>query len=94
MFGLKIIKISGHSMEPALKAGSYVLGWDRLENLKIGDVVLFRIPGYLPMLKRIVMISDDSYYLYGDNPSDSLDSRKFGPVKRKYITHKIIYGQK
>jgi len=33
-------------------------------------------------------LGSDEYFLLGDNRSQSLDSRSFGPVKRQYIIGK------
>lgn len=89
MFGFKIIKVQGHSMEPALKAGSFALV-KKSQNLKIGDVVLFQADDQ-QMLKRVSKIEDNLFYLTGDNQNDSLDSRTFGWVAKNKIFGKVIW---
>lgn len=32
-----------------------------------------------------IVLSDDEYFVLGDNREDSLDSRRLGPIKEKYI---------
>lgn len=94
---LILVKISGHSMEPTLRPGSIVL----VEKLtyffrkpRLGDIVVFRSPKnpgqYL--CKRVTAFDPDSqaYELRGDNPGDSLDSRKFGTVNRSQILGRAI----
>ena len=34
-------------------------------------------------------LGDDEYFVLGDNLSDSLDSRRLGPVKRRWIVGKV-----
>lgn len=36
-------------------------------------------------------IGDDEYFLMGDNRSESLDSRVFGPIQRKSIVGKVFF---
>lgn len=38
-----------------------------------------------------VTLGNDQYFLLGDNPSQSFDSRSFGGVGRNYIRGKVIY---
>lgn len=38
-----------------------------------------------------VQLSDNSYFLLGDNHENSLDSRNFGPVDGHRILYKVVY---
>jgi signal peptidase I len=40
---------------------------------------------------KIVQLAEDEYYLLGDNRQESLDSRFFGPVKRKLIIGRVFF---
>lgn len=55
------------------------------------DVTVLKDPrnGKL-ILKRINDIKDNFYYLLGDNPKESTDSRTFGWVKENAIIGKVI----
>ena len=87
MFGLKLIKVKGHSMEPAIKAGSFVLINTWVKNFKVGDVIYFEHGK--PMLKRIANIDNDLIQVEGDNQTDSL---KISPIKKDQITGKAIWS--
>jgi signal peptidase I len=39
--------------------------------------------------ERTVQLADDEYFVMGDNRSSSLDSRSFGPLKRKNIVGRV-----
>lgn len=87
--------ISGHSMEPTLRANDSVLV-SSLPYLftapKVNDIVICNDPQTKTMLlKRIKKIQSGSlYFVTGDNLDDSHDSRKFGMLERKDIIGKVI----
>jgi len=57
---------------------------------KKGEVVVFEKYNRL-YIKRIKKIKDGKYFLAGDNKKDSLDSRRFGSVKRSQIKGKVLF---
>jgi nickel-type superoxide dismutase maturation protease len=82
----------GTSMNPTLKDGEVVLV-DREAEIEVGDIVVARHPieQNNEVVKRVQRINDrGNYFLIGDNPDDSTDSRHYGPVKREYIKGKIV----
>lgn len=90
MFGLRIIKVQGHSMEPTIKAGSFVLVMDT-PILQLGDIVLLQLPNKEKMIKRITNITPEGYFVEGDNKNDSYDSRDFGIIPKEKMLGKIIW---
>jgi len=40
--------------------------------------------------EEVVSLESDEYYVLGDNRNSSKDSRSFGPVKRDFITGKVL----
>lgn len=83
-------------MQPTILDGSVVvvltLGFF-LKKLTVGDIVLFRRNKTI-FVKRIISIDDGGrYYLKGDNPQDSLDSRDFGLVTKSEIIGKVLFKQ-
>lgn len=84
--------VYGHSMLPTLKMGQEVLtfNWWKILGLKVGDRVVVRVNGK-ELVKRIHTLNDRSMYVLGDNEGDSLDSRKFGAIKKEQIVGKVIF---
>lgn len=76
------------SMEPTIPAGSKVIGVRIIQDLSVGDIVVFEHNG-TNMVKRIAagpgemvqiqgentIVPKDCYYVLGDNCLDSYDSR-------------------
>ena len=94
---LERVRISGASMEPALRDGDRVLVsrlvyW--LRPPRPGDVGLARVaavPGGLTV-KRVVALCDDGrLVLQGDNLAFSTDSRHFGPVPRHAVLGRVWF---
>ena len=78
-------------MYPALKPGQDVLVLCWLFKLKVGDLVAFKKNGK-EMIKRIHKVLDREIIVQGDNLRESIDSRKFGPIKKEQIVGKVIFG--
>lgn len=82
----------GPSMNPTLKDGEVVLV-DKKAEIKIGDIVVARHPFEIgtEVVKRVERINDKGhYFLVGDNPEQSSDSRDYGAVTKDYIIGKAI----
>ncbi|MFM8894534.1 MAG: S26 family signal peptidase [Actinomycetales bacterium] len=75
------VRIIGPSMEPALRSGECWLVW-RCGRCRPGDIVVLRHPmrDDLLIVKRVVRHDCDGYWVQGDNPRHTDDSRAFGSV--------------
>ena len=62
------LRVIGHSMEPILHDGDYVIV-HRFTSPKLSDIVAAKIDGKI-LIKRIVKIADGKYFLSGDNQHD------------------------
>lgn len=70
MFGLRVIRVRGRSMEPTLKDGDLAIGRgpSRFRQPECGDVVLFRLPGVGLSVKRLHQKDGSQFRLRGDSP--------------------------
>lgn len=85
-------KIIGHSMEPLIKSGDLVLISNFLYLFKkpqINDIIAFKKDGKI-LIKRLVKINNENYFVLGDNKKDSFDSQRFGWIFKKDILGKFI----
>ena len=94
------------SMEPTLKENSYILGVRIVENLDIGDIIVFKHDGQT-MVKRIagkggdkvqtiygeMIVPEGKYYVLGDNAANSYDSRYWinSFIKREDVIAKLLF---
>jgi len=85
---MKVV-IRGNSMSPALKNGDEVTFDNYKEqSIKIGDILVVNHPYSVDkkIVKRVSKIKGDSlYFLEGDNPSESSDSKTFGFISTENI---------
>ena len=83
----------GTSMNPTLEDGEVVLVDREASSINVGDIVVARQPieQNSEVVKRVARINERGhYFLIGDNPDDSTDSRHYGPVTREYIKGKVV----
>jgi nickel-type superoxide dismutase maturation protease len=88
----RAILVEGDSMLPNLKNGDGVL-INPDEKVSVGDIVLAKHPfkKSVIILKRLSEIDENgNYFLVGDNPSESTDSRTFGAISAKHILGKAV----
>jgi signal peptidase I len=99
------VEISGSSMSPTLVPGDWALAV-RPGRLRRFDVVVVEHPSRpgLEMVKRIVALpgelapdgarlGPDQWWVEGDSPAESTDSRQFGPVRTDQVkaTIRLVY---
>lgn len=77
---LYLLRVTGDSMSPTLEEGHAVVGLSpRLLAVKPGRIIAFRRGDDL-YIKRALTREGDGWFVVGDNPTRSTDSRRFGPV--------------
>jgi nickel-type superoxide dismutase maturation protease len=78
--------VEGHSMEPTLSPGDYLVAVRR--TVRLGDLVVVdhpERPGF-ELVKRVTGVGEDPsiapehYFVEGDRAEATTDSRTFGPV--------------
>lgn len=95
MIFLMRFKVEGRSMEPTFPPGTTLLASSIpyiFIQPKITDVVVINDPrtGRL-LLKRITKKGKNQFFVAGDNPGSSTDSRTFGPISKEMIVGKVIF---
>lgn len=75
------VRIVGPSMEPAIRNGEVYLV-RRGRRVRVGDVVVMQHPHrpHLLTVKRVVRRDGHGWWVEGDDPTTSSDSRDFGAV--------------
>ena len=89
------VRVTGASMLPVLQPGEEIL-FDpyayRRASPQPGDIVVALHPfqRQVRLVKRITQqLEDGRFYLNGDNPAESTDSRSFGPVTLNQILGRV-----
>jgi nickel-type superoxide dismutase maturation protease len=91
-FGLMVARVQGKSMLPKYQAGDLVLIIKR-KNPKRHQVVIAQRPDKLDLLviKRVISVTNNGYWLQGDNAKFSDDSRIFGEVPKELIKGIVLF---
>ncbi len=92
MISLATVRIVGPSMEPQLRNGEVYLVALRAA-VKAGDVVLVQHPERPELLtvKRVVRPAGEGWWVEGDNPEESTDSRHFGAIRQESIRGRVLF---
>ncbi|HMD88104.1 MAG TPA: S26 family signal peptidase [Anaerolineaceae bacterium] len=92
---VKLLKVSGVSLEPDYQDGDFVLISKIpiiFKYVRAGDVIVFHHEVYGTLIKRIArLVSDQNgYYVLGTH-RDSIDSRLIGTIATKDVLGKVIW---
>ena len=92
VISLATVRIVGPSMEPRLRNGEVFLVALRAA-VKPGDVALLQHPERPELLtvKRVVKREAQGWWVEGDNPNESTDSRHFGAVPPESIRGRVLF---
>ena len=85
--------VRGHSMEPALRDGDWLLVLPPHRALRSGEVVLLRDPRERSrlLLKRVREITPEGVVVHGDHADHSADSRAFGAVPQRDVIGRAAF---
>ncbi|GDX32662.1 hypothetical protein LBMAG15_15970 [Actinomycetes bacterium] len=87
------VQIIGPSMAPAMRTGDYWVVW-RTKRLRPGNAVLLHHPlrPDLLIVKRLVAQPEPGWWwVEGDDPVISDDSRSFGPVSATAVVGRVTF---
>lgn len=89
---LQLFKISGNSLYPFFKDGQRVVCYKIFKgtNIKVNDTIVFEKENYGMMIKRVMAIDNNSYFVEGTDPM-SIDSRNFGSLELNEIKYKVLF---
>ena len=77
---IHLIRVKGDSMSPTLEDGHTLLALaPSLVPVRPGRIIAFRRRGS-HYIKRALSREGEGWFVVGDQPSRSADSRRFGPV--------------
>jgi len=88
--GFCYLAVAGPSMEPTLHGGDWIIA-RRDGRAGVGDIVVVEHPGRPGMLivKRVQRADAEGYWVVGDAPEASTDSRHFGAVPQ--VVGRVIW---
>lgn len=102
MIKLKLLKIDGISMHPALESGAFVLVWRweigrYRQQVQVGDIVAIRHSYYGEIIKRVSQVRLDNngqaiaLRLCGDNAAASVTEVQMGWIMLEQVIGKVVY---
>lgn len=89
---LKIVRVSGDSMQPSLLDGDFVvvLTWPK-KALRTGQVVVVTCPHLGILIKRVQeILPNGEFFLSGDNTAASLATEKMGRFNSQGVIGKVL----
>ena len=80
-------------MEPALRAGDWIVISRLARPPRVGEIVLLRDPRDPAnlVLKRVASVADGACTVLGDRLEESTDSRTFGPVQLGNVLGRAVF---
>lgn len=90
---LRVFRVTGKSMEPTLYESDYVLACRHLLSIRLGRMVVVKLPNFPIMIKRINKVDSslNRFRLQGDNASQSLPSDSMGWCTKEHILGVVFF---
>lgn len=91
---LSRFRVVGHSMIPSLLPGDEILISSipfLFSSPKTSDVILIKDPtSEKRVIKRVARVKNNTYFVLGDNKTDSKDSNSYGWIPKKRVIGKMV----
>lgn len=87
-----LVAVEGASMEPTYKQGDWLFVRAGNRGRRNDCLVIERDerPG-IYLIKRLIRIDQDRYWVEGDNKAASTDSRQWGAISRAQVKGKVLF---
>ncbi len=92
LFGLKIWKVTGHSMFPRIPQYSYVLviHWLKFKKVKPEQTILIDHPQYGLLIKNVALIDRNGLIWCKCENLASITVEVLGPINKKQIIGQVL----
>ncbi len=92
MFGFKIWKVTGASMEPVLPSGCFAVAakWLTFFSIKEGQRLIIEHPKLGVIVKTVAMVDRNGFIWTKGENKESLSVEKLGPVDKRQILGRVI----
>lgn len=84
------VAVQGRSMLPTFADGDWLVVWWG-GAVRVGDVVVAHRADGTPVIKRAMRLEGGRWWLEGDNPEESTDSRSVGPFEIGQIKGRVLF---
>ncbi|MFH1661690.1 MAG: signal peptidase I [Candidatus Falkowbacteria bacterium] len=85
----RIVGLPGERVQ-VKEGGVYIYNQDNPDGVKLDEDYLSPGVKTYGLNEEIISLSEDNYYVFGDNRSSSKDSRSFGPVDKSFIIGRVL----
>jgi len=92
MFGLKVFKVTGESMAPAIPSGCFILSakWLMMLPIRTGQRMVINHPKYGIIVKKVAIVDKNGFVWSKGENKDSLSVEQLGPVYKHQILGRVI----
>jgi nickel-type superoxide dismutase maturation protease len=92
MFGLKILKVKGQSMAPAIPPDCFILAskWLMLFPVRAGQRLVISHSTYGVIVKTVAMVDKNGFIWSRGENNGSLSVEQLGPVDKQQIIGRVV----
>ena len=90
---IKILKVTGLSMQPLYPDKSFIIILKRFFKIKIGNIYVIKHPVYGLIIKRLIDYDTEKYW-FSSNNKLGMDQNCIGPQFKSDFVGKVIFNLK